>query len=284
MPVTRPEINKNSLKAVVSRQDAHPSRKLDAWLSPPASCSLPGDDIHLWRGRLDQPPWRVQQLAQTLSADERARANRFRFEIHRARFIVARATLRVILSHYLDIEPDQVQLCYGPHGKPYLHEDMNQALIRFSVAHSHQLAVYALTRAREIGIDLEYTHPVPHIEQTAAGFMTRGELARLSALPAGQQQEAFYLCWTCKEAYVKARGVGLGQPLERLEVSITPGRPACLLGIVGNPRETCRWSLHSFTPAPGYLAALAVEGHGWDITCWDLASLHALCRPRSMAR
>jgi len=285
MPDIGTTITKTSPKAGANLRDPHPHRKPDdAWLSPPVHCPLPGDDVHLWRGRLDQPPWRVQQLVRTLSADERARADRYRFEIDRAHFIVARAMLRVILSRYLDIEPDQVQLCYGPHGKPYLHEEMNQALIRFSVAHSHQMAVYALACAREIGVDLEYARPVPCIEQTAAGYMSARELALLSALPAGQKQDAFYLCWTCKEAYVKARGVGLGQPLEKLDVSIAPGRPARLLGVEGNPDEMLRWSLYSFTLASGYLAALAVEGHGWDTARWDLAPLHALCRPGSMGR
>lgn len=285
MPDIGTTINKNSLKAVASHRDPPQHRKPDdAWLSPPVHCPPPGDDVHLWRGRLDQPPWRVQQMARTLSADERARADRYRFEIDRNRFIIARAMLRVILSRYLDIEPDQVQLCYGPHGKPYLREDMNQALIRFSVAHSHQMAVYALACAREVGIDLEFTRPVGRIEQTAAEFMSRCELALLSKLPAEQKQEAFYLCWTRKEAYVKARGLGLGQPLEQLDVSIAPGKPARLLGVEGNPNERLRWSLYSFTPASGYLAALAVEGHGWDTARWDLAPLYALCRPGSMGR
>lgn len=244
-----------------------------AWLPPSASCSLSSVDVHIWRSWLDQPAWRVQQLVQTLSADECVRANRFRFEIDRTRFIVARSVLRSILGHYLGIEPSQVQLRYGTHGKPCLHEGSEQALIRFNVAHSHRLAVYAFACAREIGIDLEYARPVPRFQQIAARFMSAYEKALLSELPIDQQQEAFYLWWTRKEAYVKATGTGLEEPLERFDVSLVPGEPARLLNVEGDPGETYRWSFQSLRPAPGYVAALAVEGQDWHTTYWDFGSI-----------
>jgi 4'-phosphopantetheinyl transferase len=211
----------------------------------------------------------VEQLEQTLSSDERDRANRFRVKGDRKRFIVARGALRAILGHYLGIKAGQVQFRYGVHGKPYLLEAINQARLRFNVTHSHQLALYAFARTREIGIDLEFARPMPHLRQTAASFMSACELTLLSELPEGRQQEAFYLCWTRKEAYIKATGMGVQQPLKQLGVSLTPGEPARLLNVEGYPGEICRWSLHSFTPAPGYVAALAVEGHDWHPTFWD---------------
>lgn len=127
--------------------------------------------------------------------------------------------------------------------------------------------------AWEISIDLEYARPMPRLWQTAVAFMSKRELSLLSALPADQQQEAFYLCWTRKEAYAKAKGVGLAQPLGRLDVSMTPGKLARLLSVEGKPEETGRWAMQSFTPAPGYVAALAVEGHGMNATYSDSATL-----------
>jgi 4'-phosphopantetheinyl transferase len=239
-------------------------------LSSSAGGSLSANDAHIWRSWLDQRPWRVRQLAQTLSADERARADRFRFETDRMRFIVGRGTLRSILGRYLDTEPGRVQLCYGPHGKPHLREESNQAAIRFNLAHSHQLAVYAFARTREVGIDLEYIRPVPRLQQIAASVFSARENAVLSGLPASQQQEAFYLCWTCKEAYVKAKGLGLEQPLEQFDVSLVPGEPARLLHVESDPGDTSRWSLRWLEPAPGYVAALAVEGHDWRPAYYDL--------------
>jgi len=264
-------VDRNAHKGVVNYRGKLSVWLVDpAWLAPSGSCSLSDTDVHIWRCWLDQPAWRVQQLAQTLSADEWVRANRFHFEIDGARFIAGRSVLRSILGHYLGIEPGQVQLCYGRHGKPCLHEALNAAMIRFSVAHSHQLAVYAFACAREIGIDLEYARPMTRVQEIAAGFMSAREIALLSKLPMGQQQEAFYLCWTRKEAYIKATGIGLDQPLERFEVSLLPGEPARLLNVEGNPSETHRWSLQSLRPAPGYVATLAIEGQDWHATCWDL--------------
>ncbi|HUT18859.1 MAG TPA: 4'-phosphopantetheinyl transferase superfamily protein [Anaerolineae bacterium] len=239
-------------------------------LSPLAGCSLSAKDVHIRRSWLDQPPWRVRQLAQTLSADERERADRFRFETDRMRFIVGRGTLRSILGRYLNTEPGRVQLCYGPHGKPHLREESNQATIRFNLAHSHQLAIYAFARTREVGIDLEYIRPVPRLQQIAASVFSARENALLSGLPASQQQEAFYLCWTCKEAYVKAKGLGLEHPLEQFDVSLVPGEPARLLRVESDPGDTSRWSLRWLEPAPGYVAALAVEGHDWRPAYYDL--------------
>ena len=83
------------------------------------------------------------------------------------------------------------------------------------------------------------------------------------------QRQAFFLCWTRKEAYIKARGEGLSLPLDQFDVSLVPGEPAALLSTHRNPHEAFRWSLQELTPAPGYAAALAVEGHGWHLACWQ---------------
>jgi 4'-phosphopantetheinyl transferase len=162
-----------------------------------------------------------------------------------------------------------VQFVYGLHGKPCLREDTGPAAIRFNLAHSHQLAVYVIARTREVGIDLEYMRPVPDLQQIATSAFSAREVAMLSGLPPGQQREAFYLCWTSKEAYVKAKGLGVAQPLTQFDVSLVPGKPARLLRVEGDPEETTRWSLRWLRPAPGYVAALAVEGHDWQLTCHD---------------
>jgi len=232
---------------------------LDPLPSPSMGTRLSSGDVHIWRGWLDQPVERVRQLEQTLSTDERERASRFRFETDRTRVGVGRGTLRSIHGHYLGIEPGRVRLRYGPNGKPTLDEGPDRAPIQFNLAHSHQLAVLIFARTRQVGIDLEYVRPVPRLQQIAASFFSAHENAVLSSLPPSQQQEAFYLCWTCKEAYLKATGLGLDHPLDQFDVSLVPGEPARLLRVEGKPEETSRWSLHWLRPAPGYLAALAVE-------------------------
>jgi 4'-phosphopantetheinyl transferase len=184
-------------------------------------------------------------------------------------FIVARAVLRMILGRYLQIEPKQVQFSYGYHGKPELAERLGDTELRFNLAHSHELALYAFTRGREIGVDIEYLRFIPDAEQIAASFFSAGEIAALQALPANQRQMAFFACWTSKEAYVKAVGKGLALPLDQFEVSLAPGEPAGLLNVKGAPGEAPRWSLNTWTPAPGYVAALAVKGRNWQPTYWQ---------------
>lgn len=197
------------------------------------------------------------------------RAELFHFEQDRKRFIVGRGVLRTILALYLGTEPSRLQFCYGPHGKPYLADRLGDATLRFNLAHSHELALYAFTRGREIGVDLEYIRYMPGVEQIAARFFSTRENAVLHALPTSQKQEAFFNCWTLKEAYIKAIGNGLAQPLDKFDVSLAPGEPARLLSVEGAPEEASRWSLKALTPAPGYVAALAVEGHDWRLTYWQ---------------
>jgi 4'-phosphopantetheinyl transferase len=131
------------------------------------------------------------------------------------------------------------------------------------------VALYAVTRAREVGIDVELIRSDLKIEQIAERFFSHHEIATLRALPTELRQSAFFRCWTRKEAYIKATGKGLSLPLDQFEVSLTPGEPAALLSTQPDPNEAQRWSLRELTPAPGYAAALAVEGHGWCLACWD---------------
>ena len=138
------------------------------WRFPPPDLTLSSDEVHIWQTSLDQPPEYVRDLAQTLSHDEMMRAERFHFERDRRRFIVGRGVLRAILGSYLGVEPCQVQFCYGPHGKPYLAERFGSHGLRFNLAHSHELALYAFTLNRKIGVDLEYVRPMSNAAEIAA--------------------------------------------------------------------------------------------------------------------
>ncbi len=240
-----------------------------SWYLSPANLVLSDNEIHVWRASLDQPAAYVGQLRQTLSPDERSRAERFQFERDRRRFIVGRGVLRAILGYYLSLDPGRLQFRYGPRGKPCLSEELGGDTLQFNLAHSHELALYAFTAGREIGIDLEYIRPIPDIEQIAARFFSASENATWRILPANQKQEAFFNCWTRKEAYLKATGNGLAQPLDQFDVSLAPGEPVRLLRVRGASEEVSRWSLAALTPAPGYVAAVAIEGHDWHLSCWQ---------------
>jgi 4'-phosphopantetheinyl transferase len=241
------------------------------WLAPPASLTLTGGEIHIWRANLNPPASQIEQFAAILAADEQQRAARFHFKRDRRRFIVGRGVLRLILGYYLGLSPGRVQFSYGAWGKPALAETFGRAeeQLFFNLAHSGEMAVYAMLHNQEIGVDVEQIRPMPDLEQIALRFFAVQEQAALLRLPAGQRQDAFFNCWTRKEAYIKALGVGLAQPLDQFCVSLAPGEPANLVSIAGSEVEAAGWLLEAFSPAAGYVASVAVAGQGWQLTYWD---------------
>jgi 4'-phosphopantetheinyl transferase len=239
------------------------------WCCPPRTMTLGRDEVHVWRASLDQPKPQSQCFLHTLVADEQARARRFYFERDREHFIVARGVLRAILGCYLNRPPECVAFRHGTHGKPAIAGDTDLHGIRFNVSHSHGLALYAITRGRKVGIDLERIRSDLAAMEIAERFFSRREITTLQALPTEAQRQAFFECWTRKEAYIKARGEGLSLPLDQFDVSLASGEPVAVLGTPRDPSEAFRWSLRDLPVAPDYAAALAVEGHGWSVACWQ---------------
>ena len=239
------------------------------WGLPPQTMTLADDEVHVWRAVLDQPPSQVQSFLHTLDAEEQARAKRFRFEQDRQHFIAARGVLRDILGGYLNRAPASLAFCASPQGKPALTVEPDRPAIRFNLSHSQGTALYAIARGREVGIDLERIRSDLAIDEIAERFFSRREVAMLRRLPADVRCQAFFLCWTRKEAYLKARGDGLSLSLDQFDVSLVPGEPAALLGTRHDPADVSRWSIQELAPAPGYAAALAVEGRGYRLACWQ---------------
>jgi 4'-phosphopantetheinyl transferase len=241
-----------------------------AWHVPPRALKLGNDEVHVWRAALDHTPLQIDSCLRTLAVDERARAARFHFPRDREHFIVARGALRAILGFYLNRAPECLSFRYSSHGKPALTLESGEDPIRFNMSHSHGVALYAITCDREVGIDVECVRSNLEVEQIAGRFFSRQEIATLHALPAALRRYAFFLCWTRKEAYIKARGEGLSLPLDQFDVSLVPGEPAALLRTRPDSDEALRWSLKDLTPVPpGYAAALAAEGDGWSLALWE---------------
>lgn len=225
--------------------------------------SLWPDEVHVWRIDLSTSAgleWSV------LSPDERARAQRFRFEPDRNRYVFSHGALRVLLGHYLSTGPAEIVFRRGDHGKPALDHDDG---LRFNLSTSHQLALLAVTLRREVGIDIEYRRADFADRDAARRFFSPREIDTLNAVPPEKYTEAFFNCWTRKEAYIKAIGLGLNMPLDQFSVSLQPGEPAHLLEVVGRPQELERWSMLSLEPGVGYAAALVVEGAEWNLQQYD---------------
>jgi len=239
------------------------------WPPPPSELVLLDNEVHVWRADLETVAARLRSLQDILSPDEQAKADCFHFSKDRECFIAARGLLRVILSRYLGLEPGQLRFSYSGHGKPALTNALGQDILNFNMSHSHQLALYGFTRGRKIGIDLERINTDFACEEIAERFFSPRERAVLRTLSPELKHEAFFNGWTRKEAYIKAMGQGLAFPLHRFEVSLVPGEPAALLNVEGDSAETSRWSLRELEPDSDYAAALAVEGHNWQLKCWQ---------------
>lgn len=234
------------------------------WSLPPTKLELAEAEIHIWRVFLDLDQSTLNRCASILSQDETLRASRFLFPRDREHFMAARGVLRELLGKYVDCSPARLEFQYGPHGKPALRTADGRLPVHFNLSHSRGLAVYAFARNRELGIDLEPIRPEFAGENIAERHFSSQELNEWHRLPPELRAEAFFLCWTRKEAYVKARGEGLQIPLTSFSVTLTPGQPEELHSLDG-----ARWHLHSFQPAPGYTAAVVGEGKDWRLLQWD---------------
>lgn len=240
-----------------------PATAVPLWSHPQETPALGADEVHVWRVWLDQPRSRLDGLRALLDAEEISRAGRFHFAPDRDHFIVARGVLRTLLGSYLGVDPTALRLTHNPFGKSSVQHEARGRTVTSNLSHSHGLALYAFARDRALGIDVEQARADLACEEVAERFFSAREAGTLRALGPDLKTEAFFNCWTRKEAYIKAIGEGLSHPLESFTVSLIPGEPAALLGVEGAPCETSRWSLRELKPAPGYVAALAVERHGW---------------------
>ncbi len=239
------------------------------WNIPPIDLELPENEVHVWRSALTLPAFIRQSLQRSLAPEESARAERFYFEKDRNHFIVARGLLRTLIGQYLKIEPDQVRFCYNSYGKPLLDPSLNQKQLSFNLSHSHDLVLYAFTYGREVGIDVEYMRPDVEYEQLAKYSFSPHENSMLQTLPASARQEAFFNCWSRKEAYIKARGMGLSLPLDSFDVSLRPDEPVALLHNRDDAQEAERWSFRELAAGHSYASALAVEGRDWHLNYWQ---------------
>jgi 4'-phosphopantetheinyl transferase len=222
-----------------------------------------GDEIHVWQLELDRSVEEIAHWESILSRDEKARADRFHFRNDRNRFVAARGFLRDLLGGYLQKPPASLEFSYGNHGKPALAEPSASSGLSFNLSHSAGLAVYAIARNRNLGIDVEHIRPESAGENIATRYFSAREVEELRSLPTQERVQAFFDCWTRKEAYLKATGMGLQIPLDRFAVSLSPGQPAQFLEGV-EPR----WHLAACNTVEGYAAAIAYDGGLAYISCF----------------
>ncbi len=230
-----------------------------SWQTAPLEPHLTSSTVALWF--ISLPDWQPMylKLYGLLSADEQIRADRFRFERHRNAFSIARGVLRVVLSQYLGTSPQELPFTYSAQGKPFLAKPYCESEIQFNLSHSHDMAVYALTLGRAIGVDLEHIRPIPDLDQLVKRFFSTQEAQAFEQTDPELKPLAFFRGWTQKEAYLKAIGTGLSGSLDQIEVSLSPHGPAALLSVGQNPEASQTWQLIGLEPASGYVGALAMS-------------------------
>jgi len=227
------------------------------WQGSAHDLSLSDYEVHVWHRPLPAAADEIAHLSRVLSEEEKHRASRFRSQSLQSDFIVARGTLRLLLGAYLRLNPAQLIFEYSAHGKPSLTAPHHW--LDFNLSHTDGLVVYALAMNRRVGVDVEKLRSDFDTDKLARRFFSTAEQATLESLPPADRHQAFYLCWSRKEAYIKARGEGLSHPLHRFDVSLEVGSRHALLQTRPDPQEAGRWMLSDLALQPGYAAAVALE-------------------------
>jgi 4'-phosphopantetheinyl transferase len=259
----------NPLWRIGSRKDRFRVRSSDLrelqWKTATEAVEIAAGGFHVWRSSLDIPASELRRYWSFLSTEEKARAERFVFPRDKDYFIAARGTLRELLERYLDRAPKEIELQTNKWGKPALMETGGSEGIYFNLSHSHGMAAYVFSQEGEAGIDIEKIRPELDSEEIAKRYFSENEIRELQSLPAELRPEGFFLCWTRKEAYIKACGEGLGIPLRSFEVSLTPGEPAVL-----RSDDKAKWNLLSLLPFPGFVAACVVPHSAKEVHLLEL--------------
>lgn len=232
--------------------------------------SHPADCIDVYRIRLDLPEAEWTGFTAQLTAPERARADRFLSDRKRREFTITRTALRSILSQALDEPPSRINIVHQPQGKPCLDDNEYGRDVRFSVSHSHDLALVAITRQRDIGIDVEKIRDDMEHETLARRFFSESEYAALQYYNGPERLRAFFAVWTRKEAVVKAQGGGIALGLKQFDVSADPDAAPRVLATRWRQSGLPEWTLIDIDAGPGYAACLAISGDRVPINIREL--------------
>jgi 4'-phosphopantetheinyl transferase len=227
------------------------------WSCAPADSRPPPPDVRVWAAWLDLAGEVIDGLWPTLSTAERERAARFAAQRERTRFVAARGLLRAILGSALDAEPHSVEFRYDAKGKPSLGGALARSGLQFNLAHSGGLAVFAVARDRQVGVDVEQLRQVPELAELVGRYFSTGERAEMQRLTGEETLRGFFRIWTRKEAWLKATGEGITGSLETIDV-LGPSGTEMTCASPPDSSPAPRLRLHDLAPAPGFVGALAI--------------------------
>jgi len=230
---------------------------------------LTEESVLVIRAEIDLAPPVIAENYKNLSNSERERAARFKFDLHRNRYVACHGILRNILGILLDEKPSRLEFSRGERGKPALAGRHVSLGVEFNMAHSEKLVAFAIGKSRRLGIDIEYIESRTADEEVAATHFSERELADLKKLSGEEWKRGFFNCWTRKEAFIKATGEGLYRPLDSFDVTLIPGQPAEILSIDSDSDRALGWKTVELSFGEGYAGALTAEGRQWVPSLWE---------------
>lgn len=227
--------------------------------------ALSPGEIHVWLAFYDEIADEGLHVAyrKLLNDAEREQEPRFYFARDRRRYLITRALVRTVLSHYVPIHPSEWVFSTNFYGRPEVENaEGREAGLSFNISHTHSLIVLGVTKSRELGIDVENVRAREGSIAIAKHYFAPQEVAALGTAPEHEQQDRFFEYWTFKEAYIKARGMGLSLPLDKFGFHY-PGEGAVEIAIDPELKDDpARWQFWQYRPTPEYLVAICAERVG----------------------
>ena len=235
-------------------------------------------DIHLWKYPIGDPP-DARHLAHAkslLNDAEKRRSAAFHVEKHRAVYTLTHAMLRVVLSEYAPVRPEEWQFLAGPWGKPEITAPVLDTPLWFNLSHTDGFAVCVVGRISQLGVDVENMNRKTSHDEIAQRYFAAAEYDYLRKLPPHLQREAFFRIWTLKEAYIKAEGKGLSIPLASFSLRFSADNPTQVTFESSSESNPGHWSFYAFQPGLDYRISLAARNTGYaafHVECLDAAPL-----------
>jgi 4'-phosphopantetheinyl transferase len=211
--------------------------------------------LHVWKIPLDLPESELAPLFSLLDETEKQRAKQFHFDIHRRRYIAAHAAMRLILAEQLKISAQTVDIQVHQNGKPFL----PNSSLHFNLSHSEELALIALSNQAQVGVDVEHIKDDVDVLGISRRFFHPLEAEQLEQMPPALRERSFYHCWTGKEAYLKANGLGIGHHLKMFALDLQSPQKLQILCVEKGFDEFSHWFGDTFSLGGQYIAAIVAK-------------------------
>lgn len=222
--------------------------------------SLKADQIHLWLIRVNEYLNDLNRLFSWLNQEEKHQAMRFKFNTDRQSYTIAHGMLRFILGYYLNISPENIQIEVGQYGKPNIDSKQNHIDLNFNISHSKNCILIGIAQHQEIGVDIEYQRDKIEFLDIIERFFSVIEVTLFQEVPQAEQCNAFYNRWACKEAVIKAIGLGLFQALDSFDIELSVNQQPRMLNFRNSHLKSDDWRIHLLDLEPHYSAAVAWHG------------------------